>query len=211
MASQETRKSMHKRHGLMLERALIVLFLIAAATLSAAAQKYSSSADSTTTWTGEATDGASTGSDPVPGGVPQYGQNSGSGYPSFENRWSHVAFEAGGGFTAPIGNDNSFVTYGYNLTVGGGWNFTEKFGTLVEYQFNRNKIPGATVALVGADGGNVNTWSLTVDPIYHYGHWGKWGGYVTGGGGFYRKVTNFTSPQAFQYYGYYYGYGGYQN
>jgi hypothetical protein len=124
---------MHKRHGLMLERALIVLFLIAATTLSAAAQKYSSSAGPTTTWTGESTDGASTGSDPVSGGIPQYGRNTGSGYPSFENRWSHVAFEAGGGFTAPIGNDHPFVTYGYNLTVGGGWNFTKKFGTLVEY------------------------------------------------------------------------------
>jgi hypothetical protein len=202
---------MHKRHGLTLKPALIVLFLIAAATLSAAAQKYSSSADYTTTWTGEVTDGASTGSDPVSGGVPQYDRNTGNGYPSFENRWSHVAFEAGGGLTAPIGNDHPFVTYGYNLTVGGGWNFTKKFGTLVEYQFNRNKIPGATLAVVGAAGGNVNTWSFTVDPIYHYGHLGKWGGYVTGGGGFYRKVTNFTDPQAVQYCGgYFYGYCGYQ-
>jgi Arylsulfotransferase (ASST) len=197
---------MHKRHGLTLKPALIVLFLIAAATLSAAAQKYSSSADYMTTWTGEVTDGAPTGSDPVSGGVPQYDRNTGNGYPSFENRWSHVAFEAGGGLTAPIGNDHPFVTYGYNLTVGGGWNFTKTFGTLVGYQFNRNKIPGATLAVVGAAGGNVNTWSFTVDPIYHYGHLGKWGGYVTGGGGFYRKVTNFTDPQSVQYCGgYFYG------
>jgi hypothetical protein len=137
---------------------------------------------------------------------PQYGQ---SNYPESPSRWSKVAFEAGGGFTAPVGHDtNGYETWGYNITVGAGWNFTRRLGALVEYQFNRNKIPGATVADVGAQGGNINTWSFTIDPIFYFPVKHNWGAYVTGGGGFYRKVTNFTnlSPTYQCFYFCYYGY-----
>jgi hypothetical protein len=188
------------------------LAAFASVSLSANAQahNYSSSADYRAMWNREDIDGASLATAPSSsGGSAQYGQASGNNYPSYQSRWSHIAFEAGGGFTAPIGNDSPFVTYGYNLTFGAGWNFTQKFGALLEYQFNRNKIPGATLAEVGASGGNVNTWSLTVDPIYNYANIGKWGGYVTGGGGFYRKVTNYTSPQPTESCDYLYGYYGY--
>ncbi len=201
-----------KRYGQLLEQALIVVLLIAAGSLSAKAQthSYSSSADYKTLWGDEDIDGASLASSAAPSGSPQYGQSTGNGYPTYESRWSRVAFEAGGGFTAPIGNDQPFVTWGYNFTLGAGWNFSKKFGALLEYQFNRNKIPGATLAAVGAPGGNVNTWSLTIDPIYQYATLGNWGGYVTGGGGFYRKVTNYTSPQPVEYSDYFYGYCGYE-
>jgi hypothetical protein len=152
-----------------------------------------------------------------PGGTasasPQYGQSSnrpGYRYPDSSNRWSHLAIEAGAGFTAPIGNDVSggkglglsgYDTWGYNVTAGAGWNFTKRFGALLEYQFNRNKIPGGTLAAISdgnsvgsAIGGNINTWSFTIDPIIYQPFTKTMGGYVTGGGGFYRKVTNFTEP-----------------
>jgi hypothetical protein len=133
-------------------------------------------------------------------------------YPAYRSRLDHLAIEAGAGLTSPIGSDTQFVTYGYNITAGAGWNFNSKFGALIEYQFNRNKIPGATLSLVGVPGGNVNTYSFTVDPIYNFAKFGKFGGYVTGGGGFYRKVTNYTSPEQTTYCDPYYGCGpGYQN
>ncbi len=132
--------------------------------------------------------------------------------PTYQSRLDHLTFEAGAGLTSPIGNDTRFVTYGYNITAGAGWNFNNRLGALLEYQFNRNKIPGATLSLVGVPGGNVNTYSITIDPIYNYARFGKFGGYVTGGGGFYRKVTNYTSPQQTTYCDPYYGCGyGYQN
>ena len=37
-------------------------------------------------------------------------------------------------------------------------------------------------------------WGFTLDPVYYYKTTGAWGGYVTGGGGFYRKLTSFTEP-----------------
>jgi hypothetical protein len=152
---------------------------------------------------------------PKPAG--QYGQSS-NRYPSYDssNRWSHLALEAGAGFTAPVGNTtHGWETFGYNVRAGAGWNFNKRFGALVEYQFNRDKIPGDTLAQLAIDsdsnvpfGGNVNTWSLTINPIIYLPVTKTMGGYVTGGGGFYRKVTNFTAP-VLSLSCYYYCYEGY--
>ena len=196
----------------LLRRFAIAVSAIALASLpiTARAQNdthgYSSSSDDNKSFlSGEDIDGASLAADPnpSPSPKPQYGQTN-SRYPTYESRWSKVAFEAGGGFTAPVGNDVSggagvglsgYDTWGYNLTLGGGWNFNKWLGVLAEYQFNRNKIPGDTLAALGAPGGNINTWSLTIDPIIYLPPITPTiGVYVTGGGGFYRKVTNFTAP-----------------
>jgi hypothetical protein len=173
-------------------------------------QQYSSSADWKAYLTDYDFDGA-----PGASASPQYGQGN-NGYPDYTSRWSHVAIEAGAGFTAPVGNDthpyqapgfNIPETFGYNITLGGGWNFTKRLGALLEYQFDKQKIPGSAltiltnealaqgVALNAPLGGNVNTWSLTIDPIFYQRITKQFGGYVTGGGGFYRKVTNFTNPE----------------
>lgn len=145
-------------------------------------------------------------------GSPQYGGRSNNRYPSYPNyqsKASHIAIVAGGGFAAPVQNStNGYETWGYNLDFGGGWNFNKHFGILFEYQFDRMKIPGTTIAAVGAQGGNINTHLFLFDPVYYiYAHH-KSGAYVTGGGGFSRKVTNFTDLQSVQecYYFCYYGY-----
>lgn len=145
----------------------------------------------------------------------QYGRRT-NNYPNYQSRWSHLAFEIGGGPTAPIGNAaRNWETWGYNVTAGVGWNFSRYLGALIEYQFNRMKIPGSTLtALALANdtgtpiGGNINTWSLTLDPIIYLPATHSMGAYVTGGGGFYRKVTNFTesvsSVQCDPFYGFCY-------
>jgi len=176
-------------------------------------QQYSSSADWKSYLTDYDFDGA-----PGVSASPQYGQSN-THYPEYPSRWSHLAFEFGVGPTAPIGNDVSggkpvglsgYDTWGYNVTAGGGWNFTKHIGAMLEYQFNRNKIPGATLAALGAPGGNINTWSLTIDPIVYLPMTHTVGAYVTGGGGFYRKVTNFTAPQLYEQC-YYFCYTGVEN
>jgi hypothetical protein len=115
---------------------------------------------------------------------PKYGQ------PGFH----HLAIEAGAGLSAPIGNTKGTQTTGYNVKLGGGWNFSRRFGVLLEYEFNRTGIPNSVLAASGAPQGNVHLWGLTLDPVYYYKTTGAWGGYVTGGGGFYRKLTSFTEP-----------------
>jgi hypothetical protein len=172
-------------------------------------QQYSSSSGWKSYLTDYDFDGA-----PGASASPQYGQS--NRYPDYTSRWSHLAFEAGAGFTAPVGNDthpyespgfNVPETWGYNIIVGGGWNFTKRLGALLEFQFDKQKIPGSAlttiydeataegISLSGPLGGNVNTWSFTVDPIFYQPFSKSFGGYVTGGGGFYRKVTNFSEPE----------------
>jgi hypothetical protein len=161
---------------------------------------------------GEDIDGASLAAspNPTPSAKPQYGQT--NSYPSYQSRWSRIAFEAGGGFNAPAGHTNKYATYGGNLTLGAGWNFNKWLGTLIEYQFIDDKIPGRTLAAVGAPGGNVHVWSFTVDPILYLPTSGSFGAYITGGGGFYRKVTTFTTPVPVLYCDYFgFCYQGTQN
>ncbi len=149
---------------------------------------------------------------------PQYGGKQQSPqYPGYESRFSHIAFEAGGGFSIPVGPDTNYNSaelasgylapsegIGYNFNVGGGWSFTKHFATLLEFSFYRQSIPGGyltalsnasgTTASGSSLGGNINTWDLSLEPVYYFMARHSSGAYVTGGGGFYRKVTNFTEP-----------------
>jgi hypothetical protein len=113
-----------------------------------------------------------------------------------------LAFEAGGGFNAPV--DTHHITWGWNINVGGGINFNKQFAMLVEYQFISDKLPGYLIAQTGAVGGNAHIWSFTLAPVVSLLPNSKNDIYLTGGGGFYRKVTNFTNPVPALYCSYYY-------
>jgi hypothetical protein len=131
-----------------------------------------------------------------------------------EQGWKHkvtrnFAFEVGGGFNGPIGNDTSsssggpFITWGGNFTVGGGLHFNKYLSMLAEYQFIGDKLPGSFIAEVGTQGGNAHIWSFTLAPVVDLFPKRTNSIYVTGGGGFYRKVTNFTNPEDVEYCDYY--------
>ncbi len=134
------------------------------------------------------------GLEPPPASVEQYGGGAYGNGPRYQTRWSRLAIEAGGGFTAPAGNSSGDLTWGWNFRGGLGYKFSPKLALMSEYEFDRNKIPGRILFEVGEPGGNVHTWSLTLDPVWNYKTGGRVGGYVTGGGGFYRKLTSFTEP-----------------
>lgn len=123
-----------------------------------------------------------------------------------QNVASNFALELGGGFNAPT--DKNYITWGGQLTVGGGFNFSKRFALLAEYQFIDDKLPGKLIAETGATGGNAHIWSLTLDPVVSLFPKSQNDVYVTGGGGFYRKVTSFTDPQQTYFCDYYYGYCG---
>jgi hypothetical protein len=110
------------------------------------------------------------------------------------NAASNFAFELGGGFNAPIGNDIPFITWGGNLNVGAGVHLNQYVSLLAEFQFMDNKLPGGLIADAGADGGHAHIWSLTLDPVVDFFPRRTNSFYLTGGGGFYRKVTSFTDP-----------------
>jgi hypothetical protein len=115
---------------------------------------------------------------------------------------NHLAFEAGAGFNAPIGNDTPYITWGGNFTGGGGLNFNKRFSLLGEFQFMDNKLPGAFVAAGGGQGGNAHIISLTADPVIDLFPSRVNSMYVTGGGGYYHKSTNFTVVECCDFEGY---------
>ncbi|MGC2400399.1 MAG: hypothetical protein WA510_11470 [Acidobacteriaceae bacterium] len=106
----------------------------------------------------------------------------------------HLAIEGGAGLNVPAGNTGTWQSVGYAINVGGGWMFNDRIGVLAEYGFNGANIPQSTLSNIGEPNGHVHVWSLTLEPIVYYKTSGHIGGYVTGGGGFYRKVTTFTQP-----------------
>jgi hypothetical protein len=122
---------------------------------------------------------------------------------------SNFALELGGGFNAPV--DKNYITWGGNFTAGGGVNFSKRFALLAEYQFIDDKLPGKLIAETGATGGHAHIWSLTLDPVVSLFPKSQNDVYITGGGGFYRKVTSFTDPQQALYCDFYGCYGVVQN
>jgi hypothetical protein len=113
-----------------------------------------------------------------------------------------LAIEIGGGATVPPDKNN--ITWGWDFTLGGGLNFNKQFAMLAEYQFIHDKLPGKMIAQTGAQGGYAHIWSLTLAPVVSLFPHSSNDVYLTGGGGFYRKVTNFTDPSLAQYCNYYY-------
>ena len=148
--------------------------------------------------------------EPVAAGKPAVtGQDNSYGGHYHRRGWgSRLAFEAGGGANGPTGDSSDYITWGGNLTVGAGYKFNPHFSALVEYQFIDDKLPGRLIAETGATGGNAHIWSFTVAPVVDLFPRRTNDIYITGGGGFYRKVTNFTDPQESYYCDYFYGYCG---
>ena len=124
-------------------------------------------------------------------GAGQYG--GGNEKHSILHSWT---FEASGGFNAPI---SSSVTFGGQFTGGAGLNFNKYLGALIEYQFLDDKLPGYLIAEAGANGGYAHIWSFTIDPVVDLMPKKSNDVYITGGGGFYRKVTSFTDPEETEY------------
>ncbi len=176
---------------------------------SAVSSAYSSSNDSTAfSDNGEGSDfSGSPAPSPAKGGG-QYDNSAGRAGHDWKSR---MAFEAGGGFNIPSSDTKPYLNTGGNVTLGAGLHLSHGLTLLAEYQFIVDGLPSAVVAEAGANGGNAHLWSLTLDPVIDLMPKRATSVYVTGGGGFYRKVTNFTSPQPVQYCTYFYCGIGYQN
>jgi hypothetical protein len=156
---------------------------------------------------------------------PQYGGGYGGpprrrpyGRPTYRDRYtnadgsSKIAWEAGAGFAHPAGSTQHYQKTGYNLSFGAGENFNRAFGVLLQYDFAdmgvANYITNALSNTVGTTvTGNTHLWSITLNPIINFSDpHSHFGAYITGGGGFYRKLTTFTEPNSGVCYDYYYGY-----
>jgi opacity protein-like surface antigen len=103
-------------------------------------------------------------------------------------------FNAGAGFTNPVGNTGRHLDTGWNLGAGAGYNFNARVGALLQFQYNDFGINSPTLANIGVPDGSVRLWSLTVNPIVHLNPHGHVDVYVIGGGGLYHRTQEFTAP-----------------
>jgi hypothetical protein len=55
-------------------------------------------------------------------------------------------------------------------------------------------VNSAVLSNLGYGGGNLNIFSMTLDPIVHLNPKGRVDFYVTGGGGYFRQEQQFTQP-----------------
>src|SRR5512142_2892129 len=92
-------------------------------------------------------------------------------------------FNVGGGFSTPVGNTGRHLNTGWNFDAGVGYNFHPRFGALVQFNDSQFDINGTTLARIGFPGGDVNVWSLTLNPIVHTNPRGPVDLYFIGGGG----------------------------
>jgi hypothetical protein len=132
------------------------------------------------------------GSGVASGAVAGGGQEYGSG--KNKDILSHLTFEAGAGFNRPNANTREFLTWGGQFDAGVGYRFNDRLRTFIDYQFIEDKLTGSSISVVGAQGGHANIWSLTLNPEIDLLPKSTNGPYLTGGFGFYRKVTSYTDP-----------------
>lgn len=126
----------------------------------------------------------------------------------------------GAGFTLPVSGTSDYLTTSYGIQAGVGRNWDKHFGVNLEFDYDRFGLTGATIQQQndyyfdysdptnsnGLDGNN-HIWNFSIQPILNLASGEKWGAYITGGVGFYHKVTNFTLPQEEEYCDPYYGCG----
>jgi opacity protein-like surface antigen len=118
------------------------------------------------------------------------------GWPASVNaQGSHrFTFNAGAGPSPLVGDISTRLDNGWNFTVGGGYNFTNKFAATLQYTYNGFGVSQRVLNEAQVPGGNSHMWSLTVDPKIRMPSLGRVSPYVVGGVGYYRRTVEFTQP-----------------
>jgi opacity protein-like surface antigen len=103
-------------------------------------------------------------------------------------------FHLGGGFTQPVRDASDRFERGFNITAGGGVNFTPRFGLLGEFGYNDLDLTTTALTAAGVPAGSGRIYSFTANPIVRFNPRGRFDAYVIGGGGYYRRTVEFTEP-----------------
>lgn len=107
---------------------------------------------------------------------------------------NHFTFNAGAGFTEPVGKTDGRAVTGYNINVGGGVNFIPQLGVIAEFGFNDLGLSSRVLQAAGVPDGSGRIYSVTLNPIVHFNPHGRFDAYLIGGGGYYRRTVEFTRP-----------------
>ena len=103
-------------------------------------------------------------------------------------------FNAGAGFTTPVGATSQRLDTGWNVDMGAGVNVNSVFGVMVQANYSEMGVGSNVLSGLGFAGGSLNTWAFTLDPVVHLIPRSRADVYVIGGGGLYHRTQEFTQP-----------------
>lgn len=105
-------------------------------------------------------------------------------------------FSVGGGPTVPGKHTGQRFDTGYNFTAGVGIHPWRAVGVMAEFGFFQNGINSSRLSRIGVPGRESRIYSLTLNPMIHLVPKGRFDAYVVGGGGYYRRTVELTSPSS---------------
>ena len=105
-------------------------------------------------------------------------------------------FSVGGGPTVPAKYTGQRFDTGYNFTAGVGIHPWRAVGVMAEFGFFQNGINSSQLSRIGVPGGESRIYSLTVNPMIHLVPKGRFDAYLVGGGGYYRRTVELTTPSS---------------
>jgi opacity protein-like surface antigen len=105
-----------------------------------------------------------------------------------------LTFHVGAGFTEPVRYADGRLDPGFNFLGGAGINLTPRVGVLAEFGFNHLGLSRAALRDAGVPDGSARIYSLTVNPTVRLNPSGRFDAYLVGGGGYYRRTVELTSP-----------------
>jgi opacity protein-like surface antigen len=97
-----------------------------------------------------------------------------------------------------VGAISTRLDNGWHFTFGGGYNFTRRFSTTLDYTYNGYGVSKGGLTEAQVPDGNSHMWSLTVNPKLRLTRNGNVAPYVVGGVGYYRRTVQFTEPTLVQ-------------
>jgi hypothetical protein len=111
-----------------------------------------------------------------------------------EGQYGKYLFNVGGGFGVPQGDLSKFINTGGNFVIGGGMNFGKHIGVDSEFMYQDLPVNSSTKQLLNTPGAHARQYSVTFNPMFHFPLGSKAGGYVIGGGGWYHRSGETTTP-----------------
>ena len=105
-----------------------------------------------------------------------------------------LTFHAGVGPTPLTGDISERLDNGWQVTVGGGINFSKYLSTTLDYTYHGLGVSRRVLAEAQVPDGSARLWSLTLNPKIRFAGRGRIAPYIVGGVGYYRRSIEFTRP-----------------
>jgi len=114
-----------------------------------------------------------------------------SGYAQTDHKFN---FNVGAGVTPLVGDIRHRLNTGWNISVGGGYNFAPTFGITAEYSYFGLGVDPSVLHALSVPDGNAHVHAVTLNPVWRFKNGERFGAYATVGAGYYRRTVEFTQP-----------------